>query len=263
MKTRALLSTVLLAILVTSLSVPLVAAQDPVTDEAVPQIQDANIVAFAGEEANMYVRKIRLTSTPITGGNRIKAEVTILDETDSPVPGADVSVEWTYPDNNSFSRVAATDTAGKAYFFVNTQQTGRHRMCVTDVQAAGYVYDPGMNHATCDWISIGEPKMYVRKIRLTSTPITGGNRIKAEVTILDETGSPVPGAGVSVEWTYPDRNSFSRVAATDAAGKAYFFVNTRQTGKHKMCVTRVQAAGYVYDPGMNHGSCDWIDIGVP
>lgn len=186
----------------------------------------------AGGEPDMFVRKTRLSYREITGGNRIRAEVTIWDNTDTPVPGADVFVDWTFPDRNGFSRVATTDAAGKATFFVNSQQFGKHRICVTDVQAAGYVYNPGMNHFSCRAIVIGEeppPYLYDNCPFITHP---GGGYGGADASALQTTlGMGTYGFGHQLYYGYRVADDFEIIDPTGwNVDEIYFYAYQTNSG---------------------------------
>jgi hypothetical protein len=106
-------------------------------------------------DASMFVRNIRLLYRERPGGWYLTVGlVRILDGASQPVPGALVSVEWTLPDGSTRARGRETNAAGVAGLGLVSIQTGAYQLCVADVTAAGYLYDPGQNWVTCDQVVI-------------------------------------------------------------------------------------------------------------
>jgi hypothetical protein len=58
-------------------------------------------------------------------------------------------VEWTVPSGATRGQQRPTNAAGVARFRVATRQAGTHTLCVTNVTAAGYLYDSDQNVVTC------------------------------------------------------------------------------------------------------------------
>ena len=71
----------------------------------------------------------------------------VEDENGSRLAGADVTATWTGigPDT------VATNSNGVAIFIIDGAVGGQsYELCVDDVDATGYTYDPGANVETCD-----------------------------------------------------------------------------------------------------------------
>ncbi len=110
-------------------------------------------VQSCASEPKMFVRAINMRIIePQPGTFVIQGFVRILDETMTPVGGATVDVSWQPPVGPPRPRTATTMPNGVARFNLRAMPTGTYTLCVDDVTAAGYVYDPGMNWETCDSI---------------------------------------------------------------------------------------------------------------
>jgi hypothetical protein len=82
----------------------------------------------------------------------IQGVVRIMDETMTPVGGATVDVSWQPPVGPPRPQSRPTAPNGVAGFRLRAMPTGTYELCVDNVTAAGYMYDPGMNWETCDSI---------------------------------------------------------------------------------------------------------------
>jgi hypothetical protein len=82
----------------------------------------------------------------------IQALVRIMDEDMNPIPGATVDAEWLRPVGPWIPQTRTTRPNGIAVFMMRAVPQGYYDFCVTNVQAAGYQYDAGMNWETCDAI---------------------------------------------------------------------------------------------------------------
>jgi hypothetical protein len=71
-----------------------------------------------------------------------------------PVGGALVDVKWTYPGGSEVFQSKPSNPAGVAKLQGQSLQLGDHEICVQDVTAAAYYYDPAMNWETCEIITI-------------------------------------------------------------------------------------------------------------
>lgn len=108
----------------------------------------------------------------------------------------------------------------------------------------------------CAMSTEAQATMHVAAIKIQYRVAPNGRYVvTAKVRILDDTGSVVPSAMVSLEWTLPDGSLVPQQAATNLRGTATFRVKTRQTGTFQACVTGVVKAGYVYDPDQNQVTC--------
>jgi hypothetical protein len=71
--------------------------------------------------------------------------------------------------------------------------------------------------------------------------------VEGEVSVVDGSGSAVPGAMVTATWTLP-KGTLTQSAATDARGLASFAA-TGPHGTYRLTVTGIQKAGYAFDAG--------------
>jgi hypothetical protein len=82
----------------------------------------------------------------------VQGIVRIMDEDMNPVPNATVAAEWQRPMGPPIPQTRTTRPNGIAVFMMRAVPQGVYELCITNVQAAGYQYDPGMNWETCDSI---------------------------------------------------------------------------------------------------------------
>jgi len=102
-----------------------------------------------GTGGESHVQAIDL-NLQIRGKNyKCIADVTILDENNNPVAGAEVS--GTFSGDVSGSATATTDANGIASFEITKKDTvSTFTFCVDDVTHASYTYTPSANIETCD-----------------------------------------------------------------------------------------------------------------
>ncbi len=121
--------------------------------DMVPGEAVTDTVPLTVHDRTMFVRLINMRIIePQPGIFVIQGFVRILDETMTPVGGATVDVSWQPPVGPPRPRTATTMPNGVARFNLRAMPTGTYTLCVDNVTAAGYVYDPGMNWETCDSI---------------------------------------------------------------------------------------------------------------
>ncbi len=89
---------------------------------------------------------LRSTDIWIKGYSRgagviIRSQITVQDESLTPVPQAIVHVTWTLPDGTDVIRIARTNNSGKARFRVSGEG-GFYTITVTDITKNGYTFDP-------------------------------------------------------------------------------------------------------------------------
>ena len=94
---------------------------------------------------------------PQPGLELVLGIVRIVDEALDPVTGATVDLEWTLPFGYTIPQSKPTNAGGIAVPIMVYNWSGTYDLCVTDVSAAGYVYDPNMNFETCDSITLPLP----------------------------------------------------------------------------------------------------------
>jgi hypothetical protein len=86
----------------------------------------------------------------------VYATVRILDQDQQQVPGAEVSVQWAYPDGAIEDQAAVSNLRSLARFRLRSTQTGLHEVCVMDIAKQGWLYDPEQNVVTCASLEIPE-----------------------------------------------------------------------------------------------------------
>lgn len=100
-------------------------------------------------------------------------------------------------------------------------------------------------------------KMFVQDIAMSSGKTGKNYYAKATVLIKDNTGSVVPGATVSGQWT--GAVSGTSTGTTGADGKVILqSPSKRNGGTFNFCVTNVTCSGFTYDSALNVETCDFI-----
>jgi len=105
-----------------------------------------------------------------------------------------------------------------------------------------------------------KPKMHVSAISVNASLAMGTVTANGTVTIVDEDGSPVPGATVNVRFRQlgPPNKSATDSGPTNASGQASVSAmidGTGGGGTLELCVTGVSHADYGYDSGADAVSC--------
>jgi lysyl endopeptidase len=171
--------------------------------------------------------------------------------------------DWIYSRNVIGGTEAGSN--GAPVMLLNGQVVGQ----LTGI--CGYnIYDPCdyENNATVDgafasyymevmsWLAPnGEGKMHVHAIELSTKTKGSKTDAVANVTIVDETGSPVPGA--TVTGTFSGDVSGTQSADTNAKGVATLKITiTGSITTFTFCVDDVTHASYTYDPEANVETCD-------
>ena len=107
------------------------------------------------EPTPMFVQFIYLTPIePLPGLELVLGLVRIVDENLDAVPGATVDLEWTLPGGYPVPQSKPTNSNGMAVTPMWGFWPGTYQLCVTDVTAEGYVYDPDQNLETCETIAL-------------------------------------------------------------------------------------------------------------
>ena len=105
----------------------------------------------------------------------------------------------------------------------------------------------------------GGNTMHVAAIDMWYDPVNRNKgNIVTQVTIVDETGAPVPDALVYLEMTLPGGGTASGSGETVADGTVTFSLSIKvtATGDYTSTVTNVTHATYTYDPGANDETTD-------
>jgi PKD repeat protein len=103
-------------------------------------------------------------------------------------------------------------------------------------------------------------KVYVANIAMSATTSRNGNRnATADVTVRDASGRLISGATVAGTWSGIVSSTAS--VSTNRRGVASFrSPTTRSPGTFSFSVTRITAAGFVYDATLNLESSDSITL---
>ncbi len=149
----------------------------------------------------VHVEDISISLISVPGGISAQAEVTIVDLHGTPMAGVTVAGEWGGIVNASVSGI--TDSNGIATFISNkTKKTGIITFTVTDVLAAGYLYDANQNIETQDYISTDEPVNQKPVAEAKASPSSGVAPLCVYFTGADSYDTD--GQIVSYEWDFGD-----------------------------------------------------------
>jgi Beta-propeller repeat len=105
--------------------------------------------------------------------------------------------------------------------------------------------------------------MHVDSITPAYRPTGTGYVVGARIRIVSATGSPVPGAALTVKIDYPDGTSVKVTAMTGRTGVATVVRQVTETGTYTFTVLRVVRSPAVYDPSQNVETSDSITIPGP
>jgi len=240
------------------------------------------------EPGDVYVNDIAMSYKAAGPNISGLATVWIKNDSDEDVEGATVYGDWTGCVTGSSQGVTEVD--GKVTLESPKKNGGgTYNFCVTDVVAAGYIYNEAMNVETCD--SITEPpagptptptptptstptetptptptptptgtpsgKVYVNDIAMSYKAAGPNINAIATVWIKNDSGGDVEDATVYGEWTGVVTGSSEGTTGSD--GKVELTSPKKNGGgTFNFCVTDVVASGYTYDEGMNVETCDSI-----
>jgi len=102
----------------------------------------------------VHVGNILVRWKSVIGLFTVMGSVPVADQNGAAVSGATVSAQWTLPDGTTQSKTAVTELTGVAKFRLNSTQHGEYELCVTNVVASGYTYDPDQNIETCETVVV-------------------------------------------------------------------------------------------------------------
>jgi hypothetical protein len=108
----------------------------------------------AGGEPVVFATHVRIVNLP--GAGLLLGIVRIVDEGLTPVPGATVDVEWTLPIGGGYvvPQTRTTNANGLAFPLMLGHWSGTYVLDLTNMTAAGYVYDPNMNYESSATITL-------------------------------------------------------------------------------------------------------------
>lgn len=113
--------------------------------------QNITVSNGGGGSETMHVSDIYMWYSTAGRNYFIYTEVTILDESDSPVPDATVDLTTTLPNGSTGSGSGVTGSDGTVTFKIKSQRTGEYKSTVTNVTHASLTYEAGDNIVT-EWI---------------------------------------------------------------------------------------------------------------
>lgn len=113
----------------------------------------AGVTGGGGGSSTMYVADISWNKIINHGRywtTDLECFVTIKDTDGNPVSGAEVTIDWEFPNGTIVQMTATTDANGVAYFIQKNVDSGTHTVTVTDVVKTNWSYDPSLNVETTD-----------------------------------------------------------------------------------------------------------------
>jgi PKD repeat protein len=151
--------------------------------------------------------------------------------------GTVVAWSWDFGDGNTSTQQNPTHTYASANTYTVT-------LTVTDDDSAT---DSVSKSVTVSETQGGE--LHVQSINLSLKTAGPNNTCKAEVTIVDEYGSPVAGATVTGDFSGDVTGTDSGI--TDASGKVTLSIKIKSpVTTFTFCVTDVSLSGWTYVPGL-------------
>ena len=104
------------------------------------------------------------------------------------------------------------------------------------------------------------PLAHVADIAPSYQPFGSGYLVGGQITVQDQTGSPLAGVRVRFKITNSDQQLWVGIARTNAQGTAVAAVGVVPSGTYTVTVVRVIKSGTVYDPSQNVETSDSITI---
>ena len=117
------------------------------------------------------------------------------------------------------------------------------------VTALAYDTMGNIDRSEADVIVAGSTAGTIRvsSIRMYSERSRNGYWVYGDVSVLDNAGSPVAGATVSVRWRTPNGRNVLQTAQTDVRGVATFGVQS-VAGTYRLYISGVSKTGFEFDP---------------
>ena len=113
------------------------------------QTTTLNFTLLAGSPS-LHVDSIAMSFRKSGGKYIAKITIIVKDWDGNLTNGALVTVDLTVPVNRTKSLSGMTDAIGKVGFTGRSTSPGTWEVCVTNIEKAGWVYDPAMNVETCE-----------------------------------------------------------------------------------------------------------------
>jgi hypothetical protein len=198
------------------------------------------------------IKRLRSTNIEFSfteAGNvvNLTGAVTVKDENDSPVAGANVAATWTLPDGSSTNRSGNTDADGVARLEI-VNGRGVYRLRVNAISKAGYAFNPADSPVLEKAISIFAGDKLIAKI-LELSGIEKENEIlqaRARVFVRDENNIPILDATVRVKWIFNGVLE-EQEAISKADGIAWFTLK-RGSGTYRVEVINIEKDDYTFEP---------------
>ena len=113
------------------------------------------VPVLAEDEIPMWVNSIRVTFRGRNAASpKVVGTVAVRDANRDPVVGAHVVVEFTDPEGFVFLTGGETSDQGTATFQLKPKESGPYELCVFSVSKEGWEYDPDLNVETCDTFTV-------------------------------------------------------------------------------------------------------------
>ena len=92
-------------------------------------------------ESYTRVASINLISKKIRGKRQVEGFVKVVDVENFSVQGANVIINWSFPDGSIQMDEAVTSSSGNAHFEINDVPRGRYSLHIQNVVLEGYIFD--------------------------------------------------------------------------------------------------------------------------
>ena len=201
------------------------------TDAAGNTSEFSRAVLAGGSTTNLP--PVAVASATPTSGNAPLA-VSFSSSGSSDPEGSVLAYRWDFGDGTSSTLANPSHTYSAA-------GTYNARLTVTDAAGAS------TGASVTITVSVGTTaKVRSANISLTATIVSTRVTVYGNVTVVDQNGSPMPGAVVYVTWTLPSGNVTNQSVTTNSNGIASFSTKGRR-GTYTLTVSNIVKSGYVFD----------------
>ncbi|MFQ5603175.1 MAG: DUF4255 domain-containing protein [bacterium] len=236
------------------------------TGEYSLEIKEVSKANFNFDSANSVLKKSISTASPLlkmrstrielekeikNEQTRIRAKVTVRDENQEKISEANVFITWFLPEGGSAQQNELTDTRGVARFMV-LDGDGTYTLNINNIEKSGYEFDRE-NSDLVNAIVIGGDTgaggtpIRSEKIELEAEQREGKIRVRAKVTVKDESKEKIADAAVSATWTLPNGRTEEQTENTDSRGVARFSTEDGD-GVYTLNITNIVKTGFRFDP---------------
>ncbi len=203
-------------------------------------------IGAAPPPSRLIATNIQLTFTGEGSAITVQSAVTVKDQNNVTVPGAQVAALWTLPEGSTQNQSQATDPGGIVRFSLPNGR-GAYVFHINTINKAGYVFDHEHSRLEATIIVPALNRMRTTRIDFEVTPLNDQFSIRARVMVVDDNQNPVPGAVVAGFWNLPGVSvPHNQTAPTDSAGEAAFTA-TNGPGSYTLNVTGVAKTGFTFD----------------